>query len=451
MKPIHRQRLITLHVSLALAAATFLTPLPARAQQPKAVQPSKPPIAQAWIDVATHHSDIPGMGAMAGFATGGIGGGLSGLFGGLSGKSGGGGNVFGNTRLAMAPGKWLDVSVMTRNEPALSEATQIVPSGMNINPALKLNVPPPEKYDPPVQREDEPVEPKYEKPKGKMLLYWGCGDTVRSGQPRVFDAANANLNDLQKFFSGMRNSTTRGARSAQGNPSWPNKPDDRKVPEAASLLGEHQFSGKGIPDSFKVTLGEAQDFMQPYAIAQRNDNGVVRLEWPSVANARGYFISAIGARSAGNKDSSGKDEAEMVIWTSSEVPELGFALNDYQTNAAIDKWIKEKAVMPSTATQCAVPKGIFTDESGNVSGGGMLRATAYGSEAFFAYPPRPADVKITWEPQWQTKVRLKSTFMSMLGGMGDDSGRGQSRNGKQAPKNEEKITPVNVLKGLFGR
>ena len=128
----------------------------------------------------------------------------------------------------------------------------------------------------------------------------------------------------------------------------------------------------------------------------------------------------------------------MVIWTSSEVPELGFALNDYQTNVAIDKWIKEKAVMPATATQCAVPKGIFTDDTGN--GGGMLRATAYGSEAFFAYPPRPTDAKIMWEPQWQTKVRVKSTFMSMLGGMGDDSGRGQGRNNKQAPKKEEKIT-----------
>lgn len=443
MKPTicNHYRPISLYVLIVTSAAGLFIPVAAHSQQPKTTQPSKPPIAQAFIDVATHHSDIPGMGAMAGFATGGLGGGLSSLFGGAK----GGGNSFGNTRLSFGPGKWLDISVMTRNEPNLAEATDNIPGGMNMMSALKLIVPPPEKYDPPVKRDDDPVEPKYEKPKGKMLLYWGCGDSIRPGQPKVFDAANANLDDLQKFFGNMRNSTTRGARSAPGNPAWPNKTDDRKVPENASLVGEHQFVGQGIPESFKVKLGDAQDFMPPYLIAQKNVDGVVRLEWPSVSNVRGYFISALGAKSGANKD-----ETEMVIWTSSEVPELGFALGDYQTNVAIDKWIKEKAVLPATATQCAVPKGIFGggDSSSGQSGAAMLRATAYGSEAFFAYPPRPSDVRITWEPQWQTKVRLKSTFMSMLGGMGDDGGNGQN---KQAPKKEEKITPVDLLKGLFGR
>ena len=442
MKSINHRRLITTHVAKAIATAALMTalPAPALAQQPKAsAQPSKPPIAQAWIDVATHHSDIPGMGAMAGFASGGLSGGLSSLFGGAK----GGGNIFGNTRMAMAPGKWLDVSVMTNKEPNLAEATEEIPAGMNLVPALKLTVPPPEKYDPPV-RGDEPVEPKYEKPKGKMLLYWGCGDTVRPGQPRVFDAANANLNDMQKFFGNMRNSTTRGARSAPGNPSWPNKNDDRKVPESATLTGELQFVGQGIPESFKVTLGDAQDFMAPYAISQRNVDGAIHLEWVSVAHARGYFISALGAKVGGSGD-----DTEMVIWTSSDVPELGFALPDYQTNAAIDKWIKEKAVLPSGATQCTVPKGIFGDGGGGGrQGAGMLRATAYGSEAFFVFPPRPADVRVTWEPQWQAKVRVKSTFMSMLGGMGGEGSRPQAG---QPSRKEEKITPADILKGLFGR
>ncbi len=431
MKNLYRSHPLSIHGSLALCSAVVLAPSLVAAQTSTS-QPSKPPIAQAWIDVATHQSDIPGMGAMSGFATGGIGAGLSGLFGGAR----GGGNVFGNTRMAMAPGKWLDVSVMTRNEPSLANATQNIPAGMSLAPALRLVVP--SKYDPP-RADDEPVEPAYEKPKGKMSLYWGCGDSIRPGQPRVLDAANASLADLQRFFGTMRNSTTRGARSAPGHPSWPNKDDDRKVPDNASLMGEHQFIGQGIPDNFKVSLGNAQDFMAPFAITQRNDNGVTRLDWPSVTNARGYFVSAMGAKSGGNRD-----DMEMVIWTSSEVPELGFALNDYQTNAAIDRWISERAVLPASATRCAVPKGMFGD-------GAMLRATAFGSEAFFAYPPRPTDVRVTWEPQWQTKVRVKSTFMSMLGGMGDAAGRNGGRNsGQQAPK-EEKVNPVDLLRGLFGR
>ncbi len=87
----------------------------------------------------------------------------------------------------------------------------------------------------------------------------------------------------------------------------------------------------------------------------------------------------------------------------------------------------------------------------------MLRMIAYGSDAFFAYPPRPTDPKIAWEPDWQTKVRVKSTFGSILGGMGDMGGR-RSQQSSQSPqqqqkpeqKEEPKIKPTDVLKGLLG-
>jgi hypothetical protein len=77
--------------------------MPAAAQQP-AKPASKPPVSQAWIDVATHCSDIPGMGAIGGFAKGGLAGGLGSLLGGAS----GGGNRFGNTRHGFSStGRWL--------------------------------------------------------------------------------------------------------------------------------------------------------------------------------------------------------------------------------------------------------------------------------------------------------------------------------------------------------
>ena len=405
----------------AAAFAGALTPLALYAQQELPTS-SKPPVSQAWIDVATHHSDIPGMAMMGG----GMSGGMAGLFGG-----GKGGNTFGNTRMTMSPGKWLDVSVMTRNQPDLAEATQAIPPALGLDAALRLLAPPPEKYDPP-GRDDEPLEPRYEKPKGRVLLYWGCGEAVRAGQPRVFDAANADLDALQKFFGRIRNSTTRGARSAPGNPAWPNRVDDRRVPEGASLIGEHQFTGSGIVENFRFTLGSGQDFMPAFRISQKNADGATQLQWASVSNARGYFLSAVGAGEKG--------DADMVIWTSSELPELGFALIDYQTNTAIDRWIKEKAVLPASATQCSVPRGIFGQ-------GAMLRAIAYGSEAYFVHPPRPSNPKAAWEPQWQAKVRVKSTFMTMLGeapARADAAASGR-------PQANEMPNPVNVLKGLFGR
>ncbi len=269
-----------------------------------------------------------------------------------------------------------------------------------------------------------------------MLLYWGCGDAVRAGQPRVFDAAYADLDAMQKFFGKVRNSTTRGARSAPGNPAWPNRVDDRRVPESGSLVGEHHFTGNGIVDNFKFSLGGGHDFMPAFRMSQKSIDGATQLQWASVTNARGYFISALGS------SEKGKDGSEMAIWTSSEVPELGFALVDYQTNAAVDQWIKEKALLPASATQCSVPKGIFGQ-------GAMLRAIAYGSEAFFVHPPRPTNPKAPWEPQWQAKVRVKSTFMSLLG---ESEGRsGASAGGKTQPEQDLMPNPVNVLKGLFGR
>ncbi len=64
-------------------------------------------------------------------------------------------------------------------------------------------------------------------------------------------------------------------------------------------------------------------------------------------------------------------------------------------------------LLPPTTTRCAIPK--------EAAGQGMLRAIAYGTELNMAYPPRPADPKIPWEPEWNLKLRVKSMTTAMLG------------------------------------
>jgi len=406
------------------------------------VQIVKPPIALAYIDVATSHSDIPGAGMLGAAAQGGQSGGLFGALGGLARGAVGGatdrGNTFGSTQaMSFGMGKFVDVSVTTKQNRSLSEATQTIPTGVNLGESLKLIALIPDKpvaYEP---TEDKPIEPTYEKPKGKISVYWGCSETIRPSQPRTLDAATATIEDFAKFFV-MRGATTRGARVLPGHPSWPNKDDDRKMPDSASLIGEHKFMGNGIPESFKVTLAAPQDLMPKIELQQTKNDGGFSLAWQTIPHARGYFISAIGGKS------DGRDSAEMIVWTSSELADFGFGLMDYQSNNNLDKWINEKVVLPASATKCAIPKGIFGQD-----GGAMLRMISYGSEAFMAYPPRPTDPKIAWTPDWQTKVRVKSTFSSMLGGFGEAGGNRQER---QAPaKEEKKPNPVDLLRGLFGR
>ena len=415
----------------ALLCAGLLV-LPAAAGAQTTQQVVKPPVAQAWIDVATG----------AGLGMPGMGGGASpmSMIGGMLGRAmgGGGGNRFGQTQTAPG-GRWVDVTLYTRNNPQLAEAEQQVPAAF-LAPALKLQSPKEAKGSAPEPGDEKVVEGEYERPKGKLLLYWGCGETVRAGQPRVVDFATATPADLARFFQARR-ATQRGTHSAVGRPVWPSPDDARMVPEGASLAGEHAFSGTGVPEAFRFRIPAAQDLMPPINLRQQDQGGSTRLEWDALPTARAYFIAGMGA-GAGK----GGGEVEMVIWTSSEQPDTGFGLLDYQTNAAVDRWLKEQVLLAPKTTACTAPKGVFTGQ------GAMLRMIAYGSELNLAHPPRPTDPKVAWEPQWAVKLRVKSQTMVMLGmDMPGMPGQGPGREAE--PEKKEPAAPgvKDLLKGLFGR
>lgn len=402
-----------------------------------AAQEAAPPTAQAWIDVATLSGMGMPMGGMSAM------GGLGGMFGGPGGQAGTGGNAFGNTR-AMSAGRWVDVTVRTRANPALDEAQQAVPQGF-LGSALALKTPP-NAPPAPLRDDDEVKREEPERPQGRMLLYWGCGSSIRSGQPKVLDMATASPGDFARFFVG-RSATQRGAHSAAGRPQWPNPVDSRMVPASASLAGEHAFSGQGIPAGFRFQIPAAQDLMPRLTLEQADNNGATDLNWNAIATARAYFVSAMG--------SNGKED--MVMWTSSELPDTGFGLIDYQTNAAVDRWLKEKVLLTPKTTHCTVPKGIFGEQ------GAMLRLIAYGDELNLAHPPRPKDPKTKWEPVWAVKLRVKAVANGFLGmseqGMPARSGSAQESGdvGKERnkPRDEPSVPqtpqPLELLKGIFGR
>jgi hypothetical protein len=212
------------------------------------------------------------------------------------------------------------------------------------------------------------------------------------------------------------------------------------VPANASLQGEHAFSGKGIPDGFRFKIPAAQDLMPPLTLDQAESNGATDLSWNAIATARAYFVSAMG--------SNGKED--MVMWTSSELADTGFGLMDYQTNAAVDRWLKEKVLLASNTTRCTVPKGIFGEH------GGMLRLIAYGDELNLAHPPRPKDAKAKWQPVWAVKLRVKAVTSGMLGmaaqGRAGDSSRERNKAQEQESSGVPKMPqPMELLKGIFGR
>jgi hypothetical protein len=300
----------------------------------------------------------------------------------------------------------------------------------------------------------ESVDEVPDRPKGRILFYWGCSEKVRPGQPRVLDFSKAGVEDYGKFMMG-RAVRDRGAKAEPGHSIWPNEKYRQNVPKEASLVGSHALSGEGLPESLKFAIGQQQDIMPKLEIAGSGGGAAAtQLSWPALPTARAYFLSGMGG-----------GEDEMVIWSSSDVPEPGWGLMDYATNANVDKWLQEKVLLKASQTQCAIPEGIFAK-----SKGAMVRGIAYGQELNLAHPPRPTDKRIAWEPEWAARVRVKSVSMLPLGEDGPKPTRNrrpgkpkaesqtQDNQDAASPKAEEEKSGIpgmpdvgKALKGLFGR
>jgi hypothetical protein len=359
---------------LAVAVSGLFVLTPALAAD--VVQKVKPPVSQAYLDLATFSGGMP---AMAGS------------------------NAFGQTQ-GQSQGRWMDVVLLTRNNPNLKAATQSVPAGSRLAPTLNLLAPEPQMHQAPERDVVDDGPAKFEMPKGKMYLYWGCGTEVRKGQPLVIDFARMDVTQYNKFFQN-RGATSRVPTPVPGRPAWPNKTDARLLPDGASMAGEHAFAGDGVVDGFKFNIDAAHDLM-PAVEATRSDDGKgVLFKWKPMQQATAWFVQAMGMRDTAG---GGGGEMELVYWTSSELPDMGMGLVNYQPDSAIDKWRKEKVLLPAGATECAAPKEA-------VGATAMSRVIAYGDELNMAWPPRPKDPKVTWEPQWDVKVRRKSVASLMPG------------------------------------
>ncbi len=393
---------------LALAACLALA-APAFAQSRSA--PAKTPIANYWMDVATVHLAVPGAEEMADAP----------LLGNLM------GNMFGGSKMGVMPGKWLDLSLYTRRKPGGTDGTHAIPPGQGMGASLPLQ--PVDKPKPRGTSQDSSPG-DHEKPKGRLLLYWGCSATVRPGQPRILDMATAGPQDFAKFFVG-RYAPERGATSRPGHAIWPNEKDNQRVPKGASLQGDHAVSGEGVPPSLRFAIGERQDFMERLNLSAPGDpKASIDSSWNAVPHARAYFLSAMGG-----------DGNDMILWSSSDVPEAGLGLMDYLSHSQVDQWVRDKVLLPATTQQCAIPSGIFA-----TAGGAMLRGIAYGNELNLVHPPRPADAKLlaAWNPEWSLRVRVKSTAMAMLGQ--------EAQPERQQQRKEEPVNPLDILKkGIFGR
>ncbi len=407
---------------------------------------AKTPIAQYWIDVATFN--MMGMDEMPEMPAG-----MGGMFGGMMGNKSATGRDgrqakgignFGMTK-HMGIGRQLDVALFTQLRPNGTEAVHQVPPGAGVGAApLRLTTPPREGLQ---GSNDEASYP--ERPRGRILFYWGCSAQVKAGQPRVLDMAKLSAQDYSGFMQG-RSVRDRGARAEPGHAIWPNDRQNSRVVRDASIAGEHVVTGDGVPANMRFTLGAGQDFMPSLQVQSSGKlTDAIRVTWQQIPAARAYMLTAMSG-------SEGKTSGpELIIWSASEPPESGMGLMDYASNGNVDKWLGERVLLPATQSQCDIPAGIFAK-----SDGAMLQAIAYGNELNIVHPPRPANPNAAWNPEWSVRVRNKSFAMNSLGEDAQASQRGKSlpsaqRTPNQPPQEQEQqgVVPSvgGILKGIFGR
>jgi hypothetical protein len=328
---------------------------------------------------------------------------------------------------------------------AAPSADHLPPQGLGVGATIPLVTPEAPRVVTAEPEEREPAIPReYQQPKGKMLIFWGCGEHARPGQPVVIDFSQmtpanmaagkmpAGMEMLSKGINLSRMQPPSQRRNATYG-EWPNAQARTTVPGTGSLVGAHTVHGDYSPE-IKFSLNQNQDFLGPLVLTTTTTapGGPAQLGWGPVSGARAYAAMVIGA---GGGPRGGGGDTQVVLWSSSEVGGAGFAMPDYISPGDLARGVETRALMGPETTSCAVPKEVV-----DAAPQGFLQMVAYGQEANFVYPPRPTDPKIAWNRQWEVKVRYRSatggllgmTMPSMGGGRGAPPRGGFPGDGQQA-------------------
>ena len=300
------------------------------------------------------------------------------------------------------------------------QAEHVPPAGLQAGQVLPLMTPQA------APRTTGPAQPwgQMERPRGRMLIYWGCGEHARPGQPAVIDFASMASGKMPPAFANMalKPMTPPSAATSATYGEWPNQRSQTRVPASGSLVGEHVVRGNYSPE-IRFALGAGQDFLAPVAINSNSAgaSGSIPLAWRPVPGARAWFGSVMGAAQNG----------DFVIWTSSETQAAMMAF-DYVAEPDLARLVQSRVLMPATADRCTVPA-----EVARAAPQSMLSLIAFGGESNFSQP-RPAGAARAWRPEWTVKLRTRSTHMGMLGmsmpGMGDDGDDEQSESRPRTKK-----------------
>jgi hypothetical protein len=356
-----------------VSAAVLIGAAPAKKA---ASPPPPPPIATYWMDVATQSGMGMGMGAQPSMSQ-------------IMGMMNGRGGVMHS----------LDLRLASKDKPAgAPQADHLIPPTLRMGASLPLITPAVVKAEP-VQTG---MPTQWQQPKGRMLIYWGCGEHAGAGQPMVIDYSKMVAGKMPPGMAALASMghSVSGPNSAPGFGRWPNDKDSREVPAAGSLLGAHKVEANYAP-AIAFSLGAGQDFMPGLGLREAGSlpSGASRLAWQPAAVATGYALAMFGSNESG----------DVIMWSSAKSASM--PVLDYLAPAEVKRLIAAGAVLPPETSECVLPAEVAA-----ASPAGMVTMIGYGPEADFADKPKA--------PTWTTRVRFKTTasvirgMAAMMGGAG---------------------------------
>ena len=308
---------------------------------------------------------------------------------GLGGYGGGGDSVSHSLELQLGS---------TQSPTGAPQAAHFVPPGLRAGESLPLVTP---QVRPPEPPEPGSAPQMGQRPKGRMLIYWGCGEHAQGPITIDFAKISASSPPNIPFIAANPGRPPSAGRYATYG-QWPNERSSVSIPPGGSLVGEHTIRGDYSPD-IHFALAPGQDFLGPLNIVSREPTpaGATRVSWTAVPGATGYFAWMIGAQERGET---------VVMWSSGSAANMMGALTDYLPPGEVRRLVAQGAVMSPETTTCVVPSEVI-----KASPFGMLSMIAYGQESDFADPPRPQRAGAPWNLRWTVKVRRKSTTSALLG------------------------------------
>lgn len=285
----------------------------------------------------------------------------------------------------------------TRKAAGTPSAEHLVPSQLRVGPSLPLVTP---VYQANTNRDTTYNDIPREMPKGKILIYWGCGAKAGPNQPAVVDFSKLGAGQQQAFGTlSAKGQTPPSPQNSATYGGWPNEKARVTVPANGSLIGDHVIRGNYSPE-IKFTLGAGQDFLAPLKpITSPDVGGATLINWRSVPTAKAYIATVMGSRPDGT----------LVMWSSSTTRLMGMGLPDYMDEPELQRLVTSGVLMGPSATTCTVPAEVTANMPG-----AAFQMTAFGPQSNFSYPPKPANAE-AWKPEWVAKLRSKSTHMAMLG------------------------------------